>query len=296
MRVSVIIPNYNHAQYLDERLRSVLNQTYQDFEVIILDDCSTDDSKAVIEKYRGNEHISQIVYNEQNSGSTFKQWDKGLSLAKADIVWIAESDDSCDTRFLEKLVPLHIKENNVITFARSQRMDENGNLLETFHNEIMSGSWQGKDFLEAFLGRYNIVMNASSAIFDKKVALSIDPQYKTFKGSGDWLFWIEMAEKGSVSFVGEALNYFRKHGENSTEKFYSNGVDFTEDKRIFDYLTSHNLISPNTAKMIRRGNLSLFKEYPFDSEEVRERVLECWDFTPKERMRYKLANLFHKLV
>lgn len=70
--VSIIIPNYNHAPFLKERIDSVLNQTYDNFEVIILDDKSTDNSKEVIEVYRSHPRISQIVYNEENSGSTFK--------------------------------------------------------------------------------------------------------------------------------------------------------------------------------------------------------------------------------
>ena len=53
----VIIPNYNHALYLQERLDSVFNQTYQDFEVIILDDCSTDNSREIIEKYANNPKV-----------------------------------------------------------------------------------------------------------------------------------------------------------------------------------------------------------------------------------------------
>ena len=76
MLVSVIIPNYNHARYLDERIQSVLNQTYQNFEVIILDDKSTDNSREVIEKYRAHPKIVHIIYNEINSGSTFRQWEK----------------------------------------------------------------------------------------------------------------------------------------------------------------------------------------------------------------------------
>ena len=62
--VSVIIPNYNHAPFLVERIESVLNQSYPDFEVIILDDCYTDSSKEIIEKYRNNPKISQIIYNK----------------------------------------------------------------------------------------------------------------------------------------------------------------------------------------------------------------------------------------
>lgn len=80
--VSVIVPNYNHAQYLEQRLDTVFNQTYQNFEVIILDDKSTDNSLEVINRYKDNPHLSQIVVNEQNTGSPFKQWDKGINLAK----------------------------------------------------------------------------------------------------------------------------------------------------------------------------------------------------------------------
>ena len=76
--VSIIIPNYNHARYLKQRLESIFNQTYQNFEVIFLDDCSTDNSSDIIEQYKDNPHLSQIVVNETNSGSPFKQWNKGF--------------------------------------------------------------------------------------------------------------------------------------------------------------------------------------------------------------------------
>ena len=83
-KVSVIVPNYNYAAYLEERIESVLNQSYQDFELIILDDCSTDNSRILIEQYRSDPHVSHIVYNEVNTGSPFKQWAKGIELAKGE--------------------------------------------------------------------------------------------------------------------------------------------------------------------------------------------------------------------
>ena len=80
--VSIIIPNYNHADYLEERITSILNQTYTNYEIIILDDKSTDNSIEIINKFRDNSHINNIIINEKNSGSPFKQWFKGISLAK----------------------------------------------------------------------------------------------------------------------------------------------------------------------------------------------------------------------
>lgn len=104
VKVSVIIPNYRHALYLKERIDSVLEQTYRDFEVIILDDCSPDDSREIIETYRTREKIAHIVYNERNSGSTFMQWQKGFDLAQGEYIWIAESDDFADPGFLSSCV------------------------------------------------------------------------------------------------------------------------------------------------------------------------------------------------
>ena len=125
--VSVIIPNYNHARYLEQRLDSVLNQTYQNFEVIILDDHSTDNSLEVINRYKDNPHIKQIVVNETNSGSTFKQWDKGIHLATGDIIWIAESDDYCELNLLDELVRIYTsKPDMAYVYTTSIMVDENG--------------------------------------------------------------------------------------------------------------------------------------------------------------------------
>ena len=102
--VSVIIPNYNHAKFLKERIESVLNQTYKNFEIIILDDKSTDDSVGIIKQYADNNYVKHILINEKNSGSPFRQWLKGFELAKGELIWIAESDDSCENSFLYTLV------------------------------------------------------------------------------------------------------------------------------------------------------------------------------------------------
>jgi glycosyltransferase involved in cell wall biosynthesis len=76
--VSIIVPNYNHEKFLKKRLDSIFNQTFQDFEVILMDDCSTDDSRIILSDYAKNSKVSHCIFNESNSGNTFKQWVKGL--------------------------------------------------------------------------------------------------------------------------------------------------------------------------------------------------------------------------
>src|ERR1700735_1956185 len=101
-QVSVIVPNYNHARFLQKRIESVLRQTFQDFDLILLDDSSTDDSRSILSSYARDPRVT-IEFNEANSGSTFRQWNKGVRLARGKYVWIAESDDYADERFLERL-------------------------------------------------------------------------------------------------------------------------------------------------------------------------------------------------
>lgn len=91
--VSIIIPNFNHAAYLEQRIESVLKQTFQEFELILLDDSSTDKSWEIMMHYADHPLVSHCIRNEINSGSPFKQWKKGFDLAKYDLIWIAESDD-----------------------------------------------------------------------------------------------------------------------------------------------------------------------------------------------------------
>jgi len=98
--ISVIIPNYNHALFLNKRIETILGQSFKDFELIILDDASADSSRSIIESYRANPKISHIIYNESNSGSPFLQWKKGIEMAKGDWIWIAESDDFANPDFL----------------------------------------------------------------------------------------------------------------------------------------------------------------------------------------------------
>src|SRR5688572_28088308 len=102
--VSLIIPNFNHAEFLEKRIETVLSQKFEDFDVILLDDCSSDNSKSVIARYTSHPLITQVVLNKANSGSPFKQWKKGIALANGTLVWIAESDDYADETFLQKLI------------------------------------------------------------------------------------------------------------------------------------------------------------------------------------------------
>jgi glycosyltransferase involved in cell wall biosynthesis len=228
--VSVIIPNYNHAPYLKQRIDSVLDQTYQNYEVIILDDKSTDESLDIIETYRSHPKVVLIEYNEVNSGSTFRQWKKGLDLAKGEWIWIAESDDVADERFLEKSA--HNFKGTDLIYCNSNIIDENGDPIELygFTNMPYKLSYsdfqqnfviKGHEFVEKWLTADNFIPNASAVLFKRSLLNMAILKRDIFKDitqmklMGDWYFWIILAHHSTyLAYLEEPLNHFRNHSNN----------------------------------------------------------------------------------
>jgi glycosyltransferase involved in cell wall biosynthesis len=297
--VSVIIPNYNHANYLTERIESVLNQTYQDFELIILDDCSPDNgaSKDIIEQYRSNPHVSHIIYNDTNSGSTFKQWHKGLEVARGELVWIAESDDSCAPELLETLVRGYMEHNAVLAFCRSEKYDSKGNMEHYLHQANLKQdiAMYGRDFISTYMVDRNIVANTSSAIFSREVALKINRRYMALCGEGDWLFWIELMEQGSVFFCSKPLNYFRFHETNTTKVYERKGIGAIEHKIIFDYLV--NFCDKSTLRNERLRLVHIYMNVPmFESKAAKRKVMNVWDKWHYYRLYLKASKIKSKFL
>lgn len=242
--------------FLEQRISSVLNQTYKNYEIIILDDCSPDNglSRAVIEKYRNNKYVSQIIYNEKNSGCTFLQWKKGIEIARGDWIWMAESDDFCEPNFLEKLVQ-NIKEGDVLSFSDTHYVNENGTILDNpenlrskifrfiFFDNRLVNRWKGNEFIEEHMTFGTSVCNASMAIFKKSAALAIPDDYLNYKAVGDRLFWIHICEKGNVVFYNKSLNYFRQHANKVSPKSLIDGTTAFEDARINTYILQNYQIS-----------------------------------------------------
>lgn len=214
--VSVIIPSFNHGPYIGQRIDTVLAQTYENIEVFILDDCSTDDSRAIIAKYQGHPRVTEIVFNEQNTGNTFIQWERGIMKAKGEYVWIAESDDYTDPTFLEKVVGKMVANpGSALGFSRSTFVNQHGDEIP-FNLDVPrlykhDGVYDGITFGIERMVRMNRLYNASMIVFRRDCFTRVDPLYKKLRRSGDWAFWACVCTMGKVVEVPERLNYFRQH-------------------------------------------------------------------------------------
>ncbi len=249
--VSVIVPNYNHEAFLKQRLDSILNQTYQDFEVLLLDDCSPDNSREILTAYAEKEERVTCHFNIENSGSTFAQWNKGVSLAKGKYVWIAESDDYCDTTLLEKLTTKMEADDNLgIAFAQSYIVDEKSAIINSFNENYKfiykSDRWEhdftinGKRECAEYLIFSNTIPNASGALMRKSVYEQTGGAETNWKLNGDWYFYVKMLLISDLCYISEHLNYFRFHTQTQRHKANANHVVYDE------IITTLKFIETNT--------------------------------------------------
>lgn len=282
MFVSVIVPNYNHAEYLRQRLDSILNQTYPLFEVIILDDCSTDNSRDIIDQYRDHNKVAKIIYNETNSGSTFKQWNKGIKSAKGELIWIAESDDFADTNLLQSLQhEFDLDQQLGIAYAQSNMVNE--------RNEV-TGSWQtwtdnldaelfknrfkitGKEYLEQFLIYKNTIPNASAVLFRKKFYEVVGGADENVLESGDWLTWIKILSVSDIVYLPWHLNNFRYHDKSVIARARKNsGEQYIGADAIIMRINVHKFLKDRLSgnkdlkKIINRNYNILLEQYAKES-------------------------------
>lgn len=242
--VSVIVPNYNYARYLPERMESILNQTYQDFEIILLDDCSTDNSRDVLLRYKDNPRVSHILFNEVNSGSTFVQWEKGFSLAKGEYIWIAESDDLALPTLLEKCVSyLDMDKGISMAFTSSVNIDANGGLMAStpefpINLKCANGILDGSLFAEKCMLSHNHIYNASMVVFRKCAIKGVSPEYKRMRYCGDYLFWFDIMRNHKIARIAQPLNKFRQHSNKVTVEGSKNAKRYVEEAQVRAYFLS----------------------------------------------------------
>ena len=230
-RVTAIVPNYNYAHFLPERLESIIKQNYPIYEILFLDDCSRDESIQVAEKALCQSDIDyRIIINEENSGSVFRQWKKGVKLATGTHIWLAEADDSCDSELINELLKGYRTPGVVLSYCESNQVDEKGTLLATNYLEYVSDvdatHWMtpfvvdGKKEIVDSLSIKNTIPNVSAVLFEKdalKTALEKNlKKICSYRIAGDWLVYVLVLDGGLISFSPNPLNKHRRHKNGMT--------------------------------------------------------------------------------
>lgn len=226
-RVSVVVPNYNYARYLDARLSSIAAQDCPIAEIIVLDDASSDDSLSVLQSLRNR--ISpepRIVPSSINSGSVFRQWRKGVELARGEYVWIAEADDLAKPAFLSTLLAaLHGKPELVMAYCESEAIDGDGQVVmpdyRAYTGELSQERWRraytasGAEEVRAALAVKNTVPNVSAVLFRREALLDVlrerEDEICGYRIAGDWVAYLHLLRRGGMHYEPTSLNQHRRH-------------------------------------------------------------------------------------
>lgn len=304
-KVSVIIPNYNHANYLRQRIESVIAQTYKNIEVIILDDHSTDKSVEVINEFKGHSLVKEILVNEKNSGSPFKQWNKGLQVATGEWVWIAESDDYASPDFLKTLLSAVENQPGVgLIYCDSVVVD--GELVtgKTFseikNTQLKTKRWSHNYFndgikeLEEFVLPYGSINNTSAVLFKRSVLSSVNPFDLDFRFIGDKYAFVKVLAQSDIAYVNAPLNFYRNP---FTQKHFDKFIlYFYEHFLVFDWTYRNVNLSRKLFFEAFYANLrnSLFRNWNAQKLKIYFRSFRVNPFLFMKAFFYNLTDPFVK--
>ncbi|KAG1648934.1 putative teichuronic acid biosynthesis glycosyltransferase TuaC [Nymphon striatum] len=234
--VSVIVPNYNYEKYLPERLDTIFNQTFQDFDLILLDDCSKDNSVELMQAYADRRPGTKMLVNTDNSGSPFKQWMKALTIRMCFLGYV-------------KSVPTN-SEGEIA-----------GDYEEMYLNRIYPGRWSqpylvtDHEEANAGLGIANCIPNASTLW---RLAVLF-----TCLCAVEWLLT-----------QTKPLNYHRRHVNTVTHSMEGSPKYFDEFAVVRNYVADQYRLNSDAIEKITGFTTSDLDRFGIDDEEQRKSVLE----------------------
>jgi len=210
-KISILLPTYNGGLYIEEAIKSVLGQTYQDWELLILDDASTDNTEQISTRYSKIDHRIIYIKNERNLRLA-KNLNKGLLLSSGEIIARIDEDDTwIDTNKLKKQAGTLITNNSVLVGTHFEIVDDKNNLIRTVTPPLDDNS------IRKIILSYNPFCH-SSVIFDKKSAIRVGGYNDKIPYGEDYDLWLKLGRLGTLSIIPSiAVKYLQRDGNMSSK-------------------------------------------------------------------------------
>ena len=239
-RISVIVPIYNVEKYLCECLDSILSQTFKDFEVLLIDDGSTDNSPKIVDDY--SEKDNRIIVYHRVNGGYGSACNFGLDSAKGEYISIIEPDDFIDKNMFEDLYNNAVKNNSDVVKSAFYT-----NLDTIKKKELKETKWDIKENVFTIKEHPELLSSHPSiwsAIYNREFLNRNNIRFVEAKGAGwtDNLFQIQtMCLASAVSYVDKAYYYWRVLHENAYEEIKDYTIPFKRSDEIHDWLERNNI-------------------------------------------------------
>ena len=218
-KISIVFTSYNHREFLIEALDSLVNQVYKDFELIIIDDCSTDGSQVLLRRYEKDSRVKLILL-EKNTGSYVHSSNLGASKAIADYIIFAQCDDFAEATQLEKLYFEMTNNNKVgVVFSSSKMINQAGNYItcdfdnreKKFKKYCTNNTLVSGLLMRRFLTHSCVIPNLSAALIKRSLFVKLNGLSSDYYVLADWDFWLKMTLECDFFYIREPLNNFRQH-------------------------------------------------------------------------------------
>jgi glycosyltransferase involved in cell wall biosynthesis len=216
--VSVVVASYNHAEFLPQRMESLLGQGYANLEILVIDDCSPDNSVEVLRRYVSDPRV-RLVEREQNGGWVAVS-NQGVEMAAGEYVIFANCDDACEPDMIERLVTaLERHPSAGIAFCRSLLVDAHGRILgddyavreASFRVRCAADTLITGPEMSRFLLHSCVIPNLSAALIRKACFVEVGNLSAAYRANSDWDLFFRIAARYDVAYVAAPLNRFRQH-------------------------------------------------------------------------------------
>lgn len=277
--VSVVIPLFNCEAFVGEALRSVLNQTYKNFEIIVVNDGSTDASAAAVRPFR-----EKIVYIDQKNGGSASARNAGIQKARGELVAFLDADDVWLPHRLEAHVP-HFSSDPELGLVHSDRVLFDSKTGEEFPEDDFMHLKARDGFILKELFEYNFICTQSVMMRRScfETVGSFDP---AFRAAQDYDLWLRVCEKYKARYVPEVVTRYRIHGGQISWKF---DLSYESEKRVIEkFVRDHPALEWLTEKVVQSRFSDLY--YRFGHDCFHDRKLEQARSIFKQSLSYNSKN------
>ncbi len=280
-KVSVLIPAFNYAQYLPEAIDSVLAQSYTDFELIVVDNCSTDNTMDIVNSYIEKDSRIKLHINETNIGM-YRNYNQALLLAKGIYIKFLNADDKFHPKLLEEFVNI-FQENPSVSLVTSSRQyfGDKSDILKP----RLSGLINGKKAILNLLETYNWIGEPTTVMF-KRDNLTLGLFDTSLLMFADFDMWLRQMQVGDIYVIDNVLSFFRIHEGQGT--VYLNDQ---QDKKEFSYLQLYEYI--RYALQVNRFGYNYHTDSPKEVDALMQRIAE---YSMNSRQYASMKKLHSKKV
>lgn len=271
-KVSVCIPTYNYGHYISDAIDSVLGQTFNDFNLIVIDNCSSDETSLIVDEYVKRDARVRYKRNKSNVGFA-KNLNRCLDYSSGKYIKIVCSDDTLEPNCLKEMVEVLESSPHISLVACARKLvDKHLNPVGLLSYSDHFESRKGLSVIKECLVNGNLIGEPSAVLFRKKDASrGFDLKYRQVI---DLEMWFRLLEKGDFAFIPEALCLFRQHEEQETKRNLKSTVHIDElFELFFEYAAKPHLkLTPFQDLKARYNIAHVIWTYDIDSTYKKEKI------------------------